>query len=187
MTSVPFLELFQTIPFSTFFILGLSLALGLVTALVQRRFVNMTKVRGVRGQMNTLRKEMWEARKKGDKKSYAKLQKKQQALMKESSHVMGQQSKVMMMTSFPFLALFWVLNLFFTQNLIDADGMTRSVAVVVAYSPIPLPYGPLDHVSMNLLKIPAEFAGKALPFWVWYFLSALAVNMPINRIFRTYG
>jgi len=182
MTSVPFLESLQTIPASTFLILALSFLLGLTTATVQRRFVNMEKVRAVRTQMNTLRKEMWEARKKGDKKNYAKLQKKQKVLMKDSSQVMGQQSKVMMMTSFPFLALFWVLNLFFTTNI---DG--NSVAVVVAYSPIPLPYGPLDQLSMDLLKIPAEFAGKALPFWAWYFLSALAVNMPINRIYRTYG
>ncbi|MFQ5762108.1 MAG: EMC3/TMCO1 family protein [Candidatus Bathyarchaeia archaeon] len=155
-------DLLLTIPISTFFILGLSMILGLVTSTVQRKFVNLSKMREVRGKMSELRKEMFAARKKGDRKTYAKLQKRQSQMMKESSAVMGQQTKVMLITTFPFLGVFWFLASIFGQT-------------VVAVAPFPLPYG-------TLASDPT-----LLPFWLWYFLSALTVNMPVNRIFRIYG
>lgn len=156
-------------PYSMFFILGLSFSLALITSQVQRRFVNLERVREVRTQTSDLRKQMLEARKKGDKKSYAKLQKRQQAIMKDSSKVMGGQMKVMLMTSLPFMAIFWILNTFFQTT-------------IVAMAPFPLPYGALTASPQC-----PECNGMQLPFWVWYFLSSMAINMPINRIFRIYS
>lgn len=163
------LDTLLTPPYSTFFILGLSFTLGMVTSQVQRRFVDLQKVREVRTHMGDLRKQMFDARKKGDKKTHAKLQKRQSAIMKDSSKVMGQQMRVMLMTSLPFLAVFWILNTFFQTT-------------VVAMAPFPFPYG-----ALTASEACPECNGMQLPFWVWYFLSSIAINMPINRIFRIYS
>lgn len=148
-----------TIPYSTFFILFLAILLALVTALVQRRFVDIEEVKKFREQMGKLRKEMFEARKRGDKKALAKLRKKQLQLMRESGRVMSQQTKVSLFTMFPFLILFWILYSFF--------GNTP-----VAFSPVPIPYGTVE--------------GTKLTFWLWYFLVTMAVNLPITRLLKTH-
>ena len=147
-----------TMPYSTFFILFLAILLALTTALVQRKFVDIEEVKKFRERMNELRREMFEARKKGDKKTLAKLQKRQLQLMRESGRVMSQQTKVSLFTMFPFLILFWILYGFF--------GNTP-----VAFSPIPIPYGTVE--------------GTKLTFWLWYFLVAMAVNLPITRLLKT--
>ncbi|WP_309493550.1 EMC3/TMCO1 family protein [Candidatus Hecatella orcuttiae] len=149
------------IPLLTFAIMGLSLTLALTSSLVQRKFVDFEKVREMRSQMSELRKQMAEARKKGDKRTLAKLQRKQRLMMKDSSQVMGQQSKVMLLTTIPFLVIYWVLLRFI--------GTT-----VVAYSPVPIPYGAVGPDKTELT------------FWIWYFLSAISLNLPISRLFRTY-
>ena len=145
-------------PYSTFFILFLAIILALATSLIQRKFVDFEEVKKFRDKMNELRKEMFEARKKGDKKALAKLQKKQMQLMRESGKVMGQQTKVSLFTMFPFLILFWILYGFFGDT-------------AVAFSPIPIPYGTIE--------------GTKLTFWLWYFLVAMAVNLPITRLLKT--
>ncbi|MGP3667501.1 MAG: EMC3/TMCO1 family protein [Candidatus Bathyarchaeota archaeon] len=146
------------IPYSTFFTIGLALTLALLTSYIQRKFVNLDEVRRVREEMDILRKRLSEARKRGDKKALAKLQRDQVRLMRQSSSVMGQQSKVSLLTMLPFLILFWLLYSFFGNH-------------VVAYSPIPIPYGTID--------------GTNITFWLWYFFSALALNLPVTRLLRT--
>jgi len=143
--------------------------LGVITSTIHRRNVDIKKVKEVRTKMGELRKEMSQARKKGNKRAYAKLQRKQKMMMRESSKVMAQQSKVMLFTMFPFMGLFYFLNWLF--------GPARPVA----FSPIDLPYGTIDPSN-----VPYEGL-VALPFWTWYFLAAISVNMPLNRHFRIYG
>ena len=147
-----------TIPYSTFFIIGLALMLALITSITQKRFVNIEEAKKFRSQMSELRKQMWEARKKGDKKTLAKLQRKQAQLMRESGKVLSKQTQVSLFTMIPFLILFWVLYGFF--------GNTP-----VAFSPFPIPYGTIE--------------GTKLTFWLWYLLSAMAINLPITRLLKT--
>jgi len=151
-------ELLLKIPYSTFFILFLAFVLAFITSYLQRKFVNIEEVKKFRSQMDELRKQMFEARKKGDKKALAKLQKKQTQLMRDSSKVMGQQTKISLITMFPFLILFWILYGFF--------GNTP-----VAFSPVPIPYGTVG--------------GVGLTFWLWYFLAAMAINLPVTRALKT--
>ena len=151
-------NILTVMPYSTFFIIGLALTLALLTSYTQRKFVNLEEVRKVREEMNILRKRLSEARKRGDKKALAKLQREQVRLMKQSSSVMGQQSKVSLLMMIPFLVLFWLLYGFFGNH-------------VVAYSPIPIPYGTIN--------------GTNITFWLWYLLSALALNLPVTRLLRT--
>jgi uncharacterized membrane protein (DUF106 family) len=123
--------------------------------------VDVNKLREVREKMNDLRRQIWEARKKGDKHAFAKLQRRQTQLLRESSKVLGQQSKLTLVTAVPLLLLFMFLN-----------GLPWGA---VAYAPFAFPWGAMGSPAVEI------------PFWLWYFLSAMAVNLPLNRKFRMYG
>ncbi|HID17971.1 TPA: DUF106 domain-containing protein [Candidatus Bathyarchaeota archaeon] len=152
-----FEELITQIPVSTLLILGLTVILALVSSLLQRKMVDIEKVKAVRGKLDGIRKQISEAKRRGDRKAVAKLQRKQMVLMRESSAVLSQQFRASFVLMIPFLILYWVLISVFGQ-------------IPVAVSPIPLPWGA---VSPD---------GLWLSFWVWYFLAALAVNLPITRL-----
>jgi len=152
-------EVFLHIPYSTLLILALTILLGVLSSLLQRKMVDVEKVREVRERLDRIKREISEARKRGDKKALAKLQRKQMVIMRDSSAVLSQQFRASFMLMIPFLILYW--------GLLSVFGQT-----VVAYSPIPLPWGAFG---------PEQ---TWLPFWMWYFLSALAVNLPITRLFR---
>jgi len=158
------LELLKMIPYSTLFIILVSLCIAFVSSFLNSRVVDRTKMREIQGQMKELRKKMGAARKRGDRRMLAKLQRKQMAIMKDQQKVMGGQFKTMIITMGPFLAIFYTLRWFFEEG-----------AVVVAYSPIPIPY-------VSVAGDPTQ-----LTFWGWYMVSMLAVGTPFNRIFKIYG
>ncbi|RLI26771.1 MAG: hypothetical protein DRO52_02040 [Candidatus Hecatellales archaeon] len=145
------------IPVSTLLILGLTVILALSSSLLQRKMVDIERVKEVRGKLDELRRQLGEAKKRGDKKAVMKLQRKQMILMRESSSVLSQQFKASFTLMIPFLILYWALIYVFGQT-------------PVAVSPIPFPWGAVSE------------DGLQLSFWVWYLLSALAVNLPITRL-----
>lgn len=153
------LGIFLEIPYSTFFILALAVTLSTVTSLVQKKYVNFEELRRVRTEMNVIRKEMMEARKKGDRKAYARLQRKQTEAMRDSSQAMGGQMKVSMSTMIPFLIIFWILNAWVFKK-----------TTIVAFSPVVIPYGAID--------------GTGLIYWTWYFLASIAISLAVNRALR---
>ncbi len=147
------------IPYSTFFILALAISLSGITASIQKKYVNFDELRRVRTEMNAIRKEMMNARKRGDRKTFAKFQRKQQEIMRDSSKVMGSQMKVSMITMVPFLIIFWILY-----------RVVFGITTVVAYSPIVIPYGSID--------------GTGLTYWAWYFLASIGMSLAVNRALR---
>ena len=154
-----FEEILLQIPISTIFILCLTVALGLFSSTIHRKFVDVEKVKEFRAKMDEIKKQMAEAKRRNDKKALAKLQRKQMVLMRDSSRILSQQSKVMIFTMLPFLVIYWGLASFFGKT-------------IVAFSPIPIPWGTIGPT------------GTELSFWLWYLLSALALNLPITRLFR---
>ena len=152
-------ELILQIPYSTFLILGLTIILGVLSSLFQRKMVDVEKVREVRARLDEIKRQIKEAKKRGDRRAVAKLQRKQMIIMRDSSAVLSQQFKASFMLMIPFLLLYWGLIHVFGQ-------------ATVAFSPIPLPWGTMGPEQVRL------------PFWMWYFLSALAVNLPITRLLR---
>jgi len=149
-------------PGSAIFILLVGLCISFISSYLNGRVVDRSKMREIQGRMKELRKKIGEARRRGDRRTMAKLQRKQMAIMKEQQKVMGGQFKTMIITMGPFLAIFYTLNWLFGEN-------------PVAYSPIPFPYGAVPGDPMQLT------------FWGWYLVSMLAVGMPFNRIFKIYG
>ena len=150
-------DVITQIPVSTLLILGLTVILALSSSLLQKKMVDIERVKEVRGKLDELRRQIGEAKKRGDKKAVMKLQRKQMILMRESSSVLSQQFKASFALMIPFLILYWAL--------ISVFGQTP-----VAVSPVPFPWGAVSE------------DGLQLSFWVWYFLAALAVNLPITRL-----
>ena len=146
-------------PYSTFFILVLAIILSTITATIQKRYIDFEELRRVRGEMNAIRKEMFDARKRGDRKKYAKLQKKQREMTGDSAKVMGSQMKISMITMIPFLIIFWVLY-----------RMVFGVDTIVAWSPVVIPYGSID--------------GIGLTYWLWYFLASISMSLAVNRALK---
>jgi uncharacterized membrane protein (DUF106 family) len=156
------LDLLLTMPYSTIFIILVSLCVAFISSFLNSRVVDRVKMKEIQGQMKELRKKMGAARKRGDRRTLAKLQRKQMAIMKDQQKVMGGQFKTMIITMGPFLAIFYTLNWLFG-------------GAAVAYSPIPIPYGSVASDQTQLT------------FWGWYMVSMLAVGTPFNRIFKIYG
>lgn len=139
------------VPASTILVLLVSAGISLANAALYKRFVDIRRLREVRRMADELRKQVWAARKSGDYKEFQKLQRKQAMVLKETSKVMGQQAKVMLLTFAPFLAIFFGLS-----HLLGGAP--------VAYSPFDLP-----------------FVGRGVPFWLWYLLTALTFGTAVNK------
>ncbi|MFH1327522.1 MAG: EMC3/TMCO1 family protein [Candidatus Bathyarchaeota archaeon] len=160
-------EFIFEMPIATIVILAVASVLGLFSAKMHGKFVDIEKSKKIRDEMGTLRKQMFEARRKGDKKTYARLQREQSQVWGQYSGVMKGQMRVMMYTMVPFFIIYIILSQIF--------GTTP-----VAIAPFPLPELPFY----------PPFVGEShmlMPFWAWYVLAAFAINMPLNRLYRMFG
>lgn len=141
------------IPESTFFILGVAVALGLTTSTVSRLLVNYDMVRNSMREFQEWRRSVEKARKANDTQTLSKLMKKQQAMTKLQARASMENLKVTAVTFVPFLLLWSLLSSVFSKS-------------IVAISPFPLP-----------------LTGTQLGFVAWYFLSSFAMNLPIMKLF----
>jgi len=144
---------YSSIPQSTFFTVGVAIALGLASSTAARLLVDYDMVKNTMKEVQAWRKEMDKAKKANDEQTLSKLMKKNKAMVKLQSKASMEQMKVTAVTFVPFLLLWYLLNAVFGRH-------------VVAISPFPLP-----------------FLGTQLTFVWWYFLSSFAVNFPIMRFF----
>ena len=99
-------------PIATVIILVIASVLGFFSAKMHGRFVDIEKSKKVRDEMGALRKQMFEAKRKGDKKTYAKLQREQSQVWGQYSGIMKGQMRVMMYTMVPFFIIYIILMLF---------------------------------------------------------------------------
>lgn len=144
---------YNQIPQSTFFTVGMAVALALASAAAGKLLVDYDMVKNSTREFQGWRKEMDRAKKANDNQTLSKLMKKQQAMSKLQARASMEQMKVTAVTFVPFILLWYLLNAVFGH-------------AVVAISPFPLP-----------------IAGTQMTFVYWYFLSSFAVNLPIMRLF----
>lgn len=141
------------IPQSTFFTIGVAIALGLTSSTAAKILVDYNMVRNTMKEVQAWRKELDKAKKANDQQAQSRLMKKNQAMMKLQSRASMEQMKVTAVTFVPFLLLWYLLSAVLGGR-------------IVAISPFPLP-----------------LVGTQLNFVSWYFLSSFAVNFPIMRLF----
>jgi len=129
------LSVFQVIPYSTFFILGLSLLVSLVTSLTNRLLTNREQMKTWTQEIAAWRADSLKATRTGDKKLMAKVQKQQKHVMQLQSKMMWQSMK----TSFIWFIPLMLLWLFFLNPLYIGETGPISVAYIPWFGSDPLP------------------------------------------------
>ena len=144
---------YTTIPASTLFVLVLSAAISVIVSTVNRKVIDVEKMREYRKEVTGFMKKKDTAKESDERRTEARLKRQEKKIHQLQSWMMKQQLKLMVIFTVPFGILFPILNEVF-------DG------IVLAYSPLSLPF------------IPRE-----LGFFHWYLICSFGVNLPLSRIF----
>jgi len=154
------------VPEATLVVTMTSIGLGLVTQLVTRRVVDLDKERRMKAEVNAFQKEKRDAQLKDDKVKLEKLKKKELAIRQEQAKVSTARLKVTAITFIPLLVVYYLMANFL-----------GGFSVLVAYSPIPIPY------VVGPLQSPLAYGWVSL-FW-WYFLSSFTFSTMLSRLLHT--
>ncbi len=152
-------------PESTVVVTLTSLFLGLVTQLVTRRVVDLSKERKMRAEVNAFNKEKREATLAKDKAKLEKLKKRELQVRQEQAKVSTARLKVTGITFVPLLLVYYLMASFL-----------GGYSVIVAFSPIPIP------VIAAPTLVPGTF--EVSLFW-WYFLSSFTFSTMLSRLLHT--
>jgi len=153
------------VPEATLVVTLTSVGLGLVTQLVTRRVVDLNKERRMKAEVNAFQKEKRDAQLKNDTARLEKLKKKELAVRQEQAKVSTARLKVTAITFIPLLVVYYLMANFL-----------GGFSVLVAYSPIPIPYvvGPYLRTNYGFVSL----------FW-WYFLSSFTFSTMLSRALHT--
>ncbi|MDG6909721.1 MAG: DUF106 domain-containing protein [Nitrososphaerota archaeon] len=152
-------------PLSTVLVTLTSVSLGLVTQLVTRKVVDLSKERRMRAEVNAFNKEKREATLANDKVKLDKLKKREIQVRQEQAKVSTARLKVTAITFVPLLAVYYLMATFL-----------GGYGVIVAYSPVPIPIlaAPTQNPSVFEVSL----------FW-WYFLSSFAFSTMLSKLLHT--
>jgi uncharacterized membrane protein (DUF106 family) len=153
------------VPEATLVVTLTSIGLGLITQLVTRRVVDLNKERRMKAEVNAFQKEKRDAQLKDDKVKLEKLKKKELAVRQEQAKVSTARLKVTAITFIPLLVVYYLMANFL-----------GGFSVLVAYSPVPIPYVVGQYLSTNY--------GWVSLFW-WYFLSSFTFSTMLSRLLHT--
>lgn len=158
------------IPEATFIVTLTSIGLGLVTQLVTRRVVDLQAERRMRAEVNAFNKEKRAATLANDKAKLEKLKKRELPMRQEQAKVQSGRLKVTVITFVPLLAVYYLMANFL-----------GGFSVVVAYSPVPIPYlvnwdltNPSTHQAFGFLTL----------FW-WYLISSFTFSTILSKALHT--
>ena len=163
---------------SAFGIMGISVGLNLLNALIKRKMVDQEKLKRLLKETRAWQKERMAAFKSKDQAKTDELNKKSAYMNKMNMEMMQMNMRPMMITFVPFLLIFYLL-------------LPHLFAPTVALSPIPLDIIPgnffhLTCTQADLSKIPSICNHvNELYLWSWYFLSSVAVSGIIMRVTKT--
>jgi uncharacterized membrane protein (DUF106 family) len=149
-----------SIPESTLLVTMTSVGLSLVTQLVTRRVVNLEAERRMKAEVSAFNKEKRAATLAKDKAKLEKLKKRELPMRQEQAKVSSARLKVTAITFVPLLGVYYLMASFL-------GGFN----VVVAHSPIPIPY----LVGTN---------GIMALFW-WYMLSSFTFSSLLTKLLHT--
>jgi uncharacterized membrane protein (DUF106 family) len=148
------------IPESTMLVTITSIGLSLVTQLVTRRVVNLDAERRMKAEVSAFNKEKREATLAKDKAKLEKLKKRELPMRQEQAKVSSARLKVTAITFVPLLAVYYLMASFL-----------GGFSVVVAFSPVPIPYLVSPTRTMAL-------------FW-WYMLSSFTFSTLLTKLLHT--
>jgi len=138
------------IPYSTLFILLLAFTVSFATQLTSRFLTNREQLQAWNKEITQWRSALMEARRRGDKRAIAKLQRQERHIMQLQSKTMWQSMKTSLLWFAP-LMIMWYVFLPFLGFTIDK---------IVAY--VPWVSGPPFALSVFLWYLICSFLGSAL-------------------------
>ncbi len=161
-------------PLSTLGILGISLVLAVITSLVNKRLLDIPRLRKITAEVQAWSSEYFKAQRSKDTKALEKLNKKKAYVDKMRGEMMSQQFRPTLFFAVPLLVLFYVLNTFYG---------TRMVALL-PFVPVP-PFNVwAGHVAGNLCT--ATGSGQSCaPFYLWYLICSITSYQIIQRLLGT--
>jgi len=146
------LDILKTIPYSTFFVLLLAVALNFAVSLVNRRYTNIEEQKRWSIKNAEVRKELMKAMSSGNRRMTEKLQKEQTDLMKEQSKISMQRLKLQLFFFIPFIAVWQLFGSFYGSTIVA------------------------------LMPFDAPFVGTQMNIFWWYFFSSISSNILISRL-----
>ncbi len=159
--------------FSAFGILGLSILLAVMTSLVNKRLLDIPRLRKITAEVQAWSSEYFKAQRAKDTKALEKLNKKKEYIDKLRGEMMSQQFRPTLFFAIPLLGLFYVLNTFY-----------RNVAVAL------LPFEPVapfnawaGHLVGNLcMSGSAAPPESCAPFYLWYLICSISSYQIVQRL-----
>ena len=144
---------YSTPPEATFIIMGIALALGIVTSYIGVRSMDLEAYKRLTIESHRVRQELMETTRSGNQRRISKAQKRQQELMQQQSKISMDRMRSSMFFTLPLLLIWPTLGRFF--------GATK-----VAFFPFDFP------------RIPRQ-----LTFIQWYLICSITFNIILNRLF----
>ena len=168
---------------SAFGIMGISIGLNLLNALIKRKMVDQDKLKRLLKETRAWQKERMAAFKSKDLAKTDELNKKSAYMNKMNMEVMQMNMKPMMITFLPLILVFYFV-------------LPPLFSYTVAISPISLNFIPGGIFELTCTA--AKVAESQLPghlnvchnvnelyFWAWYFLTSAAFSGIIMRVTKT--
>jgi uncharacterized membrane protein (DUF106 family) len=143
-------EWLTIIPYSTLFVLLLAFAVSFATQFTSRLLTNKEQLQAWNKEISQWRSAIMEARRRGDKRAIAKLQRQERHVMQLQSKIMWQSMKTSLLWFIP-LMLMWYVFL---------PYLGFSINAIVAY--IPLLSEPPFELSVFLWYLFCSFLASAL-------------------------
>lgn len=146
-------EFLLSAPYSTFFTLALASTISLVTALLNRKFIDREQTAAWQRELNKWNADKKTAKSTGDKKLLAKVKKQEARMLQLQSKMFSQQMKTTLVTFIPLIIIWQILIGFF-----QATPVAR------------LPDGIFT----------GEFFD--LPFFYWYLICSFFIHQVMSRL-----
>ncbi len=160
--------------YSAFGILGLSILLAVITSLVNKRLLDIPRLRKVTAEVQAWSSEYFKAQRAKDTKALEKLNKKKAYIDKLRGEMMSQQFRPTLFFAIPLLGLFYVLNTFYQHTTV----------ALLPFEPV-VPFNAWAGHIVNNACVTGTAAGigpSCAPFYLWYLICSISSYQIIQRL-----
>lgn len=184
-------------PLSTLVIFGVAVGVALFSAVATRLTQGKDSMRK-RTEVTMWKKKVYQAKKSGDKKALAKLERKKEYYTKLEASLSMKTMKTYFVTIIPIFAVFYMLSFAFPPVTVPIPGQPADksiqVGVPVARLPqLPIPFisdGGVAHYNLDGSEGDVQYLADTAPgpvmgYYWWYFLVYLMVSSLMGRALKT--
>lgn len=184
-------------PLSTLVVLGVAVGVALFSATATRLTQGKDTMRK-RVEVTRWRRKLFEAKRAGDKKAVAKLERKKEYYTKLDASLSMKSMKTYFVTIIPIFAVFYLLSFAFPPVKLPVPGQPADksiqIGVPVARLPqLPIPFisdSGVAHYNINGdegdIQYLADLApGPVMGYYWWYFLVYLMFSSLLGRALKT--